>query len=107
MRWSKADQEAVDRAAPGVKRRHALEMRQRAEWLASPMPTQPAIPAPTWQEVEGVRVRRIGDSPIVAVPGAKRGFCVIDLRDRRDAVCSLTKGEVDGWLRGAWERERS
>lgn len=56
----------------------------------------------TWTEVEGVKVLRVGDSNIVAVPDSGRTnasrFTVIDLNDRSEAVCFLRKSEVYGWL---------
>lgn len=55
-----------------------------------------------WQTVEGVEVLRVHDSNYVAAPvtGKKSSarFEVIDLNDRTEAVCQLTKKEVYGWL---------
>ncbi len=55
-----------------------------------------------WVDVEGVQVLRVKDSNYVAAPcsGRKNAarFNVINLDDRTDVVCQLSKTEVRGWL---------
>lgn len=55
-----------------------------------------------WTEFEGIEVLRVKSSNYIAVPCTERRnsaiFLVIDIEDRSDIVCQLTKKEVCGWL---------
>lgn len=62
--------------------------------------TREVVPV-EWTKVDGVLVKRIGESKYVAAPqsGRKnaRKFDVIDV-EAREYVCQLNKGEVNTWL---------
>ncbi len=56
---------------------------------------------PTWQQIDGVDVMRVGDEPVAALPHTgKRSaakFIVFDVQTR-ETLCYLTAKEVRSWL---------
>lgn len=68
-------------------------------------------PQPEWVEIEGVMALRIEDSKYIALPASGRknsaNFVIVDLTDRADYICQLTKKEVHAYLISAFKYEKS
>lgn len=94
----------IGKAAAGAQRREARERQNREDYERNVQPgrlAQIERNQPEWTTVQGVKVLKSPNSPLVAVPANGRensaNWEVID-PDKKELVALLKKNEVRGWL---------